>query len=320
VSRGKRPLFADEVFFGESCVDGLNRYAYCWNNPMNYVDPTGHGFEYNPGNGGGWGPIYIYKPEPEENDGGSDSGSNSGSGGGSGSGSTNGNPQDHVDKNGDLIRWVPIDSDNRLQYGQQATMGWVNYGNSDDYLASNPGYSLPGGIDNIDDTEIAEVQTEEKNNGGGGQGGGNNEQVTYAPEREEKPNKKDFDIGPPPQSYCNWLTYNKLIDLNRKPGADILNGMTAYNTYKKNGVTTTTEPLPGTMGLAWMWMVDKDLANPGHLVVYVRNPNSNKYTLWYSRGRSEFEEETLDVGQIDFNAGYPGTEGVKKIEFMPFKP
>ena len=31
---------------------------------MNYVDPTGNGFEYNPGNGGGWGPVYSYTPDP----------------------------------------------------------------------------------------------------------------------------------------------------------------------------------------------------------------------------------------------------------------
>ncbi len=33
----------------DTILDGLNRYAYCWNNPMNYVDPTGMYTDYSHG-------------------------------------------------------------------------------------------------------------------------------------------------------------------------------------------------------------------------------------------------------------------------------
>jgi hypothetical protein len=40
-SGGALPYW-DEYFPGGGCLDGLNLYAYCHNNPVRYVDPTGH--------------------------------------------------------------------------------------------------------------------------------------------------------------------------------------------------------------------------------------------------------------------------------------
>ena len=38
----KRPKNEQKVFQGKNGEGGLNRYAYCHNNPVKYTDPTGN--------------------------------------------------------------------------------------------------------------------------------------------------------------------------------------------------------------------------------------------------------------------------------------
>jgi RHS repeat-associated protein len=247
----------------DTVLDGLNRYAYCHNNPVRYNDPTGH----MPGLGlGMWGFGFALNMAMNT--------MNHGSGG---SGKP---PGPTIPETGSVTyHGITIYSEKSI----------VVMPGEDDPHETGPGTLGTAAIPTVTNVNnstqtITPVLT-----------------TVEARQRYVDPQFLP-DIANPEaflpgnfvsvigKFYCYWLSYNVAFSRGVNPGLFFWYG----NDLSKSGATITSKPMPQTAGYMFFYEGDPSKTAAGH-VSYYEYDGGNTYIVWQTTGRSNPEPKEINI-------------------------
>ena len=315
----------------DTVLDGLNRYAYCWNNPMNYVDPTGNATQPDIYNAGSRPDGGTFEDDLNNQDDGDDDG-----GGGP---TTNGLPpnpgsgqSDVVGADGRTYRWLGS------WYVWEARFnGTQQNGTLGNWWSCTPGdIALANGAGNIDDGEIAggQIDPNAGENGGdqpgggpnnnpdpGGDGDGNGQDdgdgeiIVYA-RNDAVLRQHNPIIYNTAQGYCNFITYDNGRDRGYHPSDDLWAQPNNYEAMINSipNLTRSRTPKVHTVGYAFMsWgrSADNSPWDPEHVCWYEYDEGGT-YTLYYTNGTVPFGIENWALDER--------RHGIVDIMFIPLAP
>jgi RHS repeat-associated protein len=291
----------------DTILDGLNRYAYCWNNPMNYTDPTGNNhMDYTDPSKA---PVEVVDtPASGGND-------NSGTGGGGSGPSVNGVPlhytntdeagnKGYVDQSGN--RYM-VRNDDGLLYALNSDTSYSNAKNSRWDLVT------------IDQTVIATTQTTPTEvattstrpgtsvtpspsspsttpNSGNGQ-------IVYAPHgSKEDGTTYTYKVGGPEHHWCNVFLNNDEIADDGNPRSDLLTGMSLLGflntiTGPPYNASRTKTPFPNTKGYLFYIFNNPSLVQPQHIERY--KYDGSKLQVWRTSG--EYNDPPSNKAPKEYN-------------------
>ncbi len=254
----------------DTVLDGLNRYAYCWNNPMNYVDPTGMYTDYSHGaprhyhevSNGSWSndtSVAGTRYERNANDNYLDTVGKSGSSNNNSSTSNSsvkpGNGERKTQDNTGTSAAPPVDSSNppidpnsTNPYKDGKNAPWTGQFPIPKKTTSSPGNS-PSNSGNTNDSYPKD-------------------KIKFAPE-----GKNWTYTGPwtSTNHYCNIYTNNE-ANLNGgiQDTSFIINQWPCYSFAKmvKQGVTKTKKPIPNSIGALYEFWGKDSAHQPQHVEGY----------------------------------------------------
>jgi hypothetical protein len=164
-------------------------------------------------------------------------------------------------EDGMLHRWVSIEPDDRLPYGQEKPrMGYVGEAYDDSKSKK--------GVENIDDGKVAKDKTDPEPVPSGPPGGG--DAIVFAP--NNGPSWTYTKDRTSDRSWCNIYTNNKAIADGGSPDTDtIINHYPIYSFNhftKKHNASKTKTPFNDTAGIIYYWWQGNNLVQPQHMEYY----------------------------------------------------